>query len=150
MRSDDLTAAACAAITEYIEMLKPLKAATKRLEGRSQSERFGAIAEIIPVSESILTYHDVCVVRRTRQAITTRTTRRLGTTSQSTCAQCGRRPASITPQETTHQPITLLLYSIRITKRTATQSGATNLTGLRQTTAGFALFGRSKIPRRAL
>jgi hypothetical protein len=41
-------------VTEYIDVLKPLKSATKRLEGFGKSRRFGAIAEIIPVFEYIL------------------------------------------------------------------------------------------------
>jgi hypothetical protein len=39
-----------------MDALKPLKAATKRLEGRGS--RFGAIAEIIPVFEYILNYYE--------------------------------------------------------------------------------------------
>jgi hypothetical protein len=58
MRSDGLTAADWAVVTEYIDVLKPLKSATKRLEGRGKdadgrvgSCRYGAI----PVFEYILT-----------------------------------------------------------------------------------------------
>jgi hypothetical protein len=58
MRSDGLTAADWAVVTEYIDVLKPLKSATKRLEGRGKSGRFGAIAEIIPVFEYILSYYE--------------------------------------------------------------------------------------------
>jgi hypothetical protein len=58
MPSDGLTAADWAVITEYMEVLKPLKLATKRLEGRSYSGRFGAIAEIIPVFEHLLSYYE--------------------------------------------------------------------------------------------
>jgi hypothetical protein len=54
MRSNGLTAADWAAITEYIEVLKPLKDATKRLEGRGNSGRFGAIYEVIPVFEFLM------------------------------------------------------------------------------------------------
>lgn len=54
-------------------MLKPLKAATKHLEGRSKGDdsaaakcsatrspasRFGALAEIIPVFEYVLSYYE--------------------------------------------------------------------------------------------
>jgi hypothetical protein len=39
-------------------VLKPLKSATKRLEGHGKSGRFGAIAEIIPVFEYILLYYE--------------------------------------------------------------------------------------------
>jgi hypothetical protein len=49
MRSDGLTVADWAVITEYMDVLKPLNLATKRFEERSDSGRFGAIAEIIPV-----------------------------------------------------------------------------------------------------
>jgi hypothetical protein len=58
MRSDGLTTADWAVVTEYVDVLKLLKAATKRLEGRGNSGRFGAIAEIIPVFEYILNYYE--------------------------------------------------------------------------------------------
>jgi hypothetical protein len=58
MRSDGLTAADWAVVTEYMDVLKPLKAATKRLKGRGKSGKFGAIAEIIPVFEYILNYYE--------------------------------------------------------------------------------------------
>jgi hypothetical protein len=65
MRSDGLTAADWAVVTEYIDVLKPLKSATKRLEGRGKDAdgrvgggRYGAIAEVIPVFEYILTYYE--------------------------------------------------------------------------------------------
>ncbi|KAI1557369.1 hypothetical protein PtrEW7m1_012179 [Pyrenophora tritici-repentis] len=54
MRSKGLTAADWAVITEYIEVLKPLKDATKRLEGRGKCGRFGAIYEVIPVFEFLM------------------------------------------------------------------------------------------------
>jgi hypothetical protein len=38
--------------------LKPLKTATKRLEGRGKSGSFGAIAEIIPIFKYLLTYYE--------------------------------------------------------------------------------------------
>jgi hypothetical protein len=58
MRLDGLKAADWAVVTEYMDVLKPLKAATKRPEGRGKSGRFGAIAEIIPVFEYILNYYE--------------------------------------------------------------------------------------------
>jgi hypothetical protein len=58
MRSDGLTGADWAVITEYIDILKPLKTATKRLEGRGKSGSFGAIADIIPIFEYLLTYYE--------------------------------------------------------------------------------------------
>jgi hypothetical protein len=58
MRSDGLTATDWAVITEYMDVLKPLKTATKRLEGRGKSSSFGAIAEIIPIFEYLLTYYE--------------------------------------------------------------------------------------------
>ncbi|KAI0569828.1 hypothetical protein Alg130_11478, partial [Pyrenophora tritici-repentis] len=58
MRSDGLTGADWAVITEYMDILKPLKTATKRLEGRGKSGSFGAIAEIIPIFEYLLTYYE--------------------------------------------------------------------------------------------
>jgi hypothetical protein len=54
MRSDGLTAADWAVITEYIDVLKPLKDATKRVEGRGKGGRFGAIYEVIPVFEYLM------------------------------------------------------------------------------------------------
>ncbi|KAI1507660.1 hypothetical protein Ptr86124_013377 [Pyrenophora tritici-repentis] len=46
-----------AVITEYIDVLKPLKTATERLEGRSKSGGFGSIAEVIPVFKYLLSYY---------------------------------------------------------------------------------------------
>jgi hypothetical protein len=68
MRSNGLTAADWQVITEYMNVLKPLKTATKRLEGRGKGNdkdkdgkdgkakngSFGAIAEIILVFEVLL------------------------------------------------------------------------------------------------
>ena len=65
MRSSGLTATNWAVVTEYIDVLKPLKSATKRLEGRGKDAEgrvggghYGAIAEVIPVFEYILTYYE--------------------------------------------------------------------------------------------
>jgi hypothetical protein len=58
MQLDGLSAANWAVVTEYMEVLKPLKAATQRLEGRGKSGGFGAIAKIIPVFEYILSYYE--------------------------------------------------------------------------------------------
>jgi hypothetical protein len=66
MRSDGLGAADWAVVTEYMDVLRPLKECTKRLEGRGgrlkpgEKEpksigRFGSIAEIILVFEHLLT-----------------------------------------------------------------------------------------------
>jgi hypothetical protein len=41
-------------ITKYIDLLRPLQHATKRLEGRGKSGKFGAIYEVIPVFEYLL------------------------------------------------------------------------------------------------
>ncbi|KAG9379945.1 Dimer-Tnp-hAT domain containing protein [Pyrenophora tritici-repentis] len=54
MRSNGLTAADWGVVTEYLAALKPLKAATKRSEGRGASGAYGAIAEVIPVFEYLL------------------------------------------------------------------------------------------------
>jgi hypothetical protein len=62
MQLDGLTAADWALVTEYLGVLKPLKSATKCLEGRGKSGRFGAIAEIIPVFEYILLYYEQRVI----------------------------------------------------------------------------------------
>jgi hypothetical protein len=58
MRSDGLTASDWAVINEYIQVLQPLKEATKRLEGRGKSGRFGAIYEVIPVFEAVLSVYE--------------------------------------------------------------------------------------------
>jgi hypothetical protein len=58
MRSTGLSAADWAVITEYIDVLKPLKLATKRLKGRGKGGQYGAIYEVIPIFEYILTYYD--------------------------------------------------------------------------------------------
>jgi hypothetical protein len=54
MRSDRINAFNWQVITEYIDILKLLKAAKKRLEGRGKSGAFRAVAEIIPVFEYLL------------------------------------------------------------------------------------------------
>ncbi|KAI1522473.1 hypothetical protein PtrSN001C_011831 [Pyrenophora tritici-repentis] len=58
MRSDGLGAADWAVITEYMDVLKPLKTATERLEGRGKSGGSGSIAEVIPVLEYLLSYYE--------------------------------------------------------------------------------------------
>ena len=51
-------------ITEYVDILKPLKVATERLEGRGKRQfrlngRFGAIYEVIPTFEQLInTFED--------------------------------------------------------------------------------------------
>ncbi|KAI0568606.1 hypothetical protein Alg130_12030, partial [Pyrenophora tritici-repentis] len=52
--SDGINAHDWQVIAEYIDVLRPLKQATKRLEGRGKSGAFGAIAEVIPVFEYLL------------------------------------------------------------------------------------------------
>jgi len=54
MELGGLIAADWQVINEYIELLAPLKTATKRLEGYSKSGGFGLVAEIIPVFEVLL------------------------------------------------------------------------------------------------
>ncbi|KAF7445730.1 Dimer-Tnp-hAT domain containing protein [Pyrenophora tritici-repentis] len=54
MRSDGINAHDWQVIAEYIDVLRPLKQATKRLEGRGKSGAFGAIAEVILVFEYLL------------------------------------------------------------------------------------------------
>jgi len=51
MKSDRLTAADWQVITEYIDVLRPLKTATKRLEGHGEHGKIGSVAEIFPVFE---------------------------------------------------------------------------------------------------
>ncbi len=45
-------------VIEYIDALKPLKAATKRLKERSKSGRFSSIAKVILVFKYILNYYE--------------------------------------------------------------------------------------------
>ncbi len=45
-------------VIEYIDALKPLKAAIKRLKGRSKSSRFSSIAKVILVFKYILNYYE--------------------------------------------------------------------------------------------
>jgi hypothetical protein len=67
MRSDGLGAADWQVVTEYIDVLKPLKECTKRLEGRGRQGNFSAISEVISVFDHLLsvlelrlqTYEDV-------------------------------------------------------------------------------------------
>ena len=54
MRSGGLTAANWAVITEYIAILQPLKLATDRLQGRGKAGRFGALYEVIPLFEMLI------------------------------------------------------------------------------------------------
>lgn len=68
MRSDGLTAGDWQVVTEYMDVLRPLKECTKRVKGRGGQGNFGSIAEIIPVFEYLLgvlesrlqTYDDIC------------------------------------------------------------------------------------------
>ncbi|KAI0569226.1 Dimer-Tnp-hAT domain-containing protein, partial [Pyrenophora tritici-repentis] len=61
MRSDGLSASDWQVITEYIGVLRPLKEATLRLEGRGKAGRFGAIYEVIPVFEYLLNEYEARV-----------------------------------------------------------------------------------------
>ncbi|KAJ4390310.1 hypothetical protein N0V91_011421, partial [Didymella pomorum] len=59
MRLEGLTTADWAVITEYVEVLRPLKTATELLEGRGSKQlrlngRFGAIYEVIPAFEQLI------------------------------------------------------------------------------------------------
>ena len=62
MRSDGLGAADWQVVAKYMDVLRPLKECTKRLEGRSHRQaatekllgRFGSIAEAIPIFEHLL------------------------------------------------------------------------------------------------
>jgi hypothetical protein len=45
-------------ITEYIDIFKLLKTATKRFKGRSKSGGFRATAEITPIFKYLLTYYE--------------------------------------------------------------------------------------------
>jgi hypothetical protein len=54
MRSDSLTAVDWAIVTEYMDVLRPLKECTNRLGGCGEQGGIGAVAEIIPVFEYLL------------------------------------------------------------------------------------------------
>jgi hypothetical protein len=54
MRLDGLTATDWAVVTDYIEVLRPLKECTKRFKRRSEYS-FSAIAEVILTFEFLLT-----------------------------------------------------------------------------------------------
>ena len=58
MRSNSLSAADWAVITEYIDVLKLLKTATERLKGRGKSGSFRSIAKVIPVFKYLLSYYE--------------------------------------------------------------------------------------------
>lgn len=45
-------------ITEYLDVLRPLKFATKRLKGRGKGGYYSVIYEVIPVYEYILGYYE--------------------------------------------------------------------------------------------
>ncbi|KAI1669706.1 Dimer-Tnp-hAT dimerization containing protein [Pyrenophora tritici-repentis] len=61
MRSNGLSASDWQVITKYIRVLRPLKEATLRLEGRGKAGRFGAIYEVIPVFEYLLNEYEARV-----------------------------------------------------------------------------------------
>jgi hypothetical protein len=58
MRSGGLTAADWQTVNKYLAMLQPLKLATKCLEGRGTCKRFGSLAEVITVFETILSSYE--------------------------------------------------------------------------------------------
>ncbi|KAI0568968.1 hypothetical protein TUN199_11416, partial [Pyrenophora tritici-repentis] len=45
-------------VNEYLAILRPLKLATKRLKGRGTYKRFGLLAKVIPVFETILSSYE--------------------------------------------------------------------------------------------
>jgi hypothetical protein len=58
MRSDGINTADWQVITEYIDVLRPLKQATKQLKGRGINSAFGAVAEIILVFKYLLRIYE--------------------------------------------------------------------------------------------
>jgi hypothetical protein len=54
MRLDSLSAANWQVVTEYMDVLRPLKECTKRLKGRGKQGNFSAILEVIPVFDHLL------------------------------------------------------------------------------------------------
>jgi hypothetical protein len=77
----------------------------------------------------------------TKLLTTTRITRRLKTTSQSTYALPGLRLTTITLSSTCRWRITPLRYFTYTTRRTARSPGQTNLSGLTLTTVPFRRYG---------
>jgi hypothetical protein len=61
MRLDGLTANDWQVIIEYINVLRLLKEATKRLEGRGKTGKFGAVYDIILVFEYLIGEYKVQV-----------------------------------------------------------------------------------------
>ena len=55
MRLGGLTAANWQVLTEYLAVRKPLKLATKRLEGCGKAGKYGAIYEVLPIYKYLLT-----------------------------------------------------------------------------------------------
>ena len=53
-----ISAADWVVVTKYIKELRPLKEATKRLEARGKTGGFGALYEVIPVYEYILSTYE--------------------------------------------------------------------------------------------
>ena len=58
MRSGGLTAAEWQTVNQYLTLLRPLKLATKWLEGRGTYKRFGSLAKVIPVFDDILSSYE--------------------------------------------------------------------------------------------
>ena len=57
MRSTRLSAGNWQVITQYIQVLQPLKDATIRLKGRGKSRQYGALYKVIPIFKHVLRYY---------------------------------------------------------------------------------------------
>jgi hypothetical protein len=127
-------------ITEYIDVLKPLKAATKRLEGRGKSGAFRAVAEIILVFEYLLRVYENCL-QSYDDVIHNEHDEFLKTTSLLTSALPYLKPTITTTSSTYPQLTTLLQSFILAINITSTQCRQISLIGWRATTAIFKLCG---------
>ena len=124
MRSSGLSANDWQVITEYMEVLLPLKEATKRLEGCGKGDAFGAIYEVIPVFEQLLAAFE----RKLRQFDNVDHHRR--TTYLPTYAQRGSNSITTTACSTPRPSTTPLAASILFISAIAGELGARDLTGL--------------------
>ena len=59
MRFNELLANDWQVIAEYMEVLKPLKIVTERLESHSKDGCFSTIYEVIPVFEQLLSDYEI-------------------------------------------------------------------------------------------
>jgi hypothetical protein len=125
MRSSGISAADWGVITEYLKILKLLKFATKRLEGRGKSGQYGAIYELILVFEYIMRYYEQ------RVALYADVDYNVHADAPEDYLVINLRAArlrlaTITLSLTTHRRTTQRRYYTHTTNRTAIERGQTN------------------------